>query len=38
MTVVLDDELVEKAMSYTGLRRKSVLMREAFKALGAGSR
>jgi Arc/MetJ family transcription regulator len=33
MTVVLDDELVEKAMSYTGLRRKSVLIREAFKAL-----
>jgi Arc/MetJ family transcription regulator len=33
MTVVLDDELVETAMSYTGLREKSVLIREAFKAL-----
>jgi Arc/MetJ family transcription regulator len=33
MTVVLDDELVETAMSYTGLRQKSVLIREAFKAL-----
>jgi len=33
MTVVLDDELVEKAMSYTGLRQKAVLIREAFKAL-----
>jgi Arc/MetJ family transcription regulator len=33
MTVVLDDELVEKAMSYTGLRQKSVLIREAFMAL-----
>jgi Arc/MetJ family transcription regulator len=33
MTVVLDDELVEKAMSYTGLRKKSVLIREALTAL-----
>jgi Arc/MetJ family transcription regulator len=33
MTVELDDELVEKAMSYTGLREKSVLIREAFMAL-----
>jgi len=33
MTVVLDDELVETAMSYTGIRQKSVLIREAFKAL-----
>jgi len=33
MTVVLDDELVETAMSYTGLREKSVLIREAFEAL-----
>jgi Arc/MetJ family transcription regulator len=31
--VELDDELVEKAMSYTGLRQKSVLVREAFTAL-----
>jgi Arc/MetJ family transcription regulator len=31
--VELDDELVEKAMSYTGLRQKSVLIREAFMAL-----
>jgi Arc/MetJ family transcription regulator len=33
MTVVLDDELVETAMNYTGLRKKSVLIREALKAL-----
>jgi Arc/MetJ family transcription regulator len=33
MTVVLDDELMDKAMSYTGLREKSALIREAFKAL-----
>jgi Arc/MetJ family transcription regulator len=33
MTVVLDDELIEKAMSYTGLREKSVLVREALVAL-----
>ena len=33
MTVVLDDELVEKAMSYSGLRSKSVLIREALVAL-----
>jgi Arc/MetJ family transcription regulator len=33
MTVVLDDDLMEKAMSYTGLREKSVLIREALKAL-----
>ena len=29
----LDDELVEKAMSYTGIRQKSVLIREALIAL-----
>jgi Arc/MetJ family transcription regulator len=33
VTVVIDDELVEMAMSYSGLRQKSVLIREAFKAL-----
>jgi Arc/MetJ family transcription regulator len=33
ITVVLDEELVEKAMSYTGVREKSVLIREAFVAL-----
>jgi len=33
MTVVLDDDLMEKAMSYTGLRQKSVLLREALMAL-----
>jgi Arc/MetJ family transcription regulator len=33
MTVVLDDDLIEKAMSYTGLRKKSVLIREALVAL-----
>jgi Arc/MetJ family transcription regulator len=33
MTVVLDDELMDKAMSYTGLREKSVLIREALVAL-----
>ena len=33
ITVVLDDELVEKAMSYTGIREKSVLIHEAFNAL-----
>ncbi len=33
LTVVLDDELLEKAMNYSGLRQKSVLIREAFKAL-----
>jgi Arc/MetJ family transcription regulator len=31
--VELDDELVEKAMSYTGLRQKSALIREALVAL-----
>jgi Arc/MetJ family transcription regulator len=33
MTVVLDDDLIEKAMSYTGLRKKSALIREALVAL-----
>ena len=33
ITVVLDDELVEIAMSYTGIRQKSVVIREALVAL-----
>ncbi len=33
MTVVVDDELMDKAMSYTGLRENSVLIREALAAL-----
>jgi Arc/MetJ family transcription regulator len=33
MTVVLDDELMEKAMSSTGVREKSVLVRAALVAL-----
>jgi Arc/MetJ family transcription regulator len=32
-TVALDDVLLEKAVSYTGLQEKSALMREALKAL-----
>jgi Arc/MetJ family transcription regulator len=32
-TLALDDELLEKAQSYTGLREKSALVREALKAL-----
>jgi Arc/MetJ family transcription regulator len=32
-TVALDDELLERAQSYTGLREKSALVREALKAL-----
>ncbi|MBV8504454.1 MAG: type II toxin-antitoxin system VapB family antitoxin [Alphaproteobacteria bacterium] len=32
-TVALDDELVERAQTYTGLREKSALMREALRAL-----
>ena len=32
-TVALDDELVEKAQTYTGLREKSALVREALRAL-----
>jgi Arc/MetJ family transcription regulator len=32
-TVALDDELVERAQSYTGLREKSALLREALRAL-----
>ena len=32
-TLALDDELVAKAVSFTGLRAKSELVREALKAL-----
>jgi Bacterial antitoxin of type II TA system, VapB len=33
VTAVLDDELVEKAMSYSGLRQRFVLIREVINAL-----
>jgi Arc/MetJ family transcription regulator len=32
-TLALDDELVEAAQAYTGLREKSALVREALRAL-----
>ena len=32
-TVTLDDEMVTKAQSYTGIKEKSALIREALKAL-----
>ena len=32
-TVALDDDLVEKAQAFTGLKEKSSLIREALKAL-----
>jgi Arc/MetJ family transcription regulator len=32
-TIALDDELVAKAQAFTGLQEKSVLVREALKAL-----
>jgi Arc/MetJ family transcription regulator len=32
-TIALDDELVAKAQSFTGLKEKSALVREALKAL-----
>jgi Arc/MetJ family transcription regulator len=32
-TLALDDTLLEKAVSYTGLHEKSALVREALKAL-----
>jgi Arc/MetJ family transcription regulator len=32
-TLALDDALLEKAVSYTGVHEKSALMREALKAL-----
>lgn len=32
-TLALDDDLVEKAQNFTGLKEKSSLVREALKAL-----
>jgi Arc/MetJ family transcription regulator len=32
-TLALDDELIAKAQSFTGLKEKSALVREALKAL-----
>jgi Arc/MetJ family transcription regulator len=32
-TVALDDELMDKAQEFTGLKEKSSLLREALKAL-----
>ncbi len=32
-TLALDDALLEKAVSYTGVQEKSALVREALKAL-----
>ena len=32
-TIALDDELLAKAQSYTGIKEKSALIREALKAL-----
>jgi Arc/MetJ family transcription regulator len=32
-TLALDDKLVETAQAYTGVKEKSVLVREALKAL-----
>jgi Arc/MetJ family transcription regulator len=32
-TIALDDELIAKAQTYTGLEEKSALVREALKAL-----
>jgi len=32
-TLVMDDELLEKAMDYMGLSEKTALVREALKAL-----
>ena len=32
-TLALDDELIAKAMAYTGLKEKSLLVREALNAL-----
>ncbi|RQQ42572.1 type II toxin-antitoxin system VapB family antitoxin [Burkholderia stagnalis] len=32
-TIALDDDLVSRAQDYTGLNEKSVLVREALKAL-----
>ena len=35
-TLALDDELVARAQELTGLEEKSVLVREALKALSSG--
>jgi Arc/MetJ family transcription regulator len=32
-TLALDDDLLEKAQAYTGLREKSAVVREALRAL-----
>jgi Arc/MetJ family transcription regulator len=32
-TIALDDELLTKAQAFTGLKKKSALIREALKAL-----
>lgn len=32
-TIALDDELMAKALAFTGLREKSALLREALEAL-----
>jgi Arc/MetJ family transcription regulator len=32
-TIALDDDLIEQAQSYTGLREKSAIIREALQAL-----
>lgn len=32
-TVALDDELMERASSYTGIKERSALLREALQAL-----
>ncbi len=32
-TLALDDDLIDQAQAYTGLREKSALVREALKAL-----
>jgi Arc/MetJ family transcription regulator len=33
ITIALDDELLAKAKAFTGLQKKSLLVREALKAL-----
>jgi len=32
-TLALDDDLIAKAMAYTGLKEKTLIVREALKAL-----
>ncbi len=34
-TLAIDDDILEKAQAYTGLKEKSALVREALKALKA---